>query len=485
MRFFQKFLKANIIEKIILCLLVVLFVYIAFYRLGKPPLENWDEAFYADVTRTMLRTGDFIAMKWNRIPFIDKPPLYMWFSSLASVVFGMNEFAFRIISALSTVIIAIIILGYSYAQYGILPALLASSTLILNDVFIWRARSGNTDLLATLFIVISYFMIIGKNKYKYPILGLLFALIYLTKASLVLYPLLVFGIIELIYERSQLVKHMKQYVITAVIFMVLVGLWLFIGYEKIGPYFVNYFLFKSDQGNAKIALSNASNMFIMYAYYSFQRRFFYVFLFGLATILITRLKEKKYGALFLFSTLLITQLSLSKTTNNWYLIPSIPFWSLTTAFATYTILKIFQKNKLLFVGVFAGIAVIGFYISYKTFRVNITPIFTNYAMVNQTQTCKKLKDISLYDDTVIRLDHLYPSTIYYADRRVYSSPRDHEYTSGMFIGRTDLVNDLRSKKYKWVIGTTSEVDDFLKKFTSDISYEIVKVNDGEKIIHVK
>ncbi|MGI5826781.1 MAG: ArnT family glycosyltransferase [Patescibacteria group bacterium] len=184
-------------EKIILALLLALAAYIVFYKLGSFPLENWDEAWYGDIIRNMLRQKDLIVLHWNRMPLIDKPPFFMWIGAALSSIIGLSEFSIRLPSALSALAAIAIVTIYSYRQYGFVPSLLAFSAIAFNNVFIWRARTGNIDALVSLQIFLTYFLILSKNKFRYLLLGILFAMIYLTKASLVFFPLVIFALYEL------------------------------------------------------------------------------------------------------------------------------------------------------------------------------------------------------------------------------------------------------------------------------------------------
>ena len=49
----------------------------------------------------MLATGNFIVPHLNYVPYIEKPPLLYWLNALAMRAFGVNEFAARLVNALS------------------------------------------------------------------------------------------------------------------------------------------------------------------------------------------------------------------------------------------------------------------------------------------------------------------------------------------------------------------------------------------------
>lgn len=463
------------LSKLLLFVYFLLAFYLSFVNLGKAPLDNWDEAWYGETTRQMLRSGELLILSWNHEPFLDKPPMFIWLTSLSSVFFGLSEFSIRLPSAISGVVIVSLVVWYAYKRYGILPSFLAFCTLALNNIFIWRVRSGNIDIFLTLLILASFFLLLSRNKYRYPLLGLIFACIYLTKASVVLFPLFIFIAHEFLYERKQIKKNMFEYVKLFSIFLGLCGSWLYYGYIKIGSQFPLYFLFHSDQTATQ--LSSFSSTYIQYAYYSLQRRFFWLLPIG-ALFLLKHIKEKTSFLLLLFGGLLLLQLSFSAKDNNWYLIPSMPFWSLIIAFATYKILKITHYNMIIMV-IICGLSL---YVSFKTLRENILPILNTPSAQAQADSGKKLNQLTKKDDIIIRLDHLYPSTVYYSDRKVLASPRESN-TKAQFISRRDVIDQIEKKKINWLVGERKEVDEFVKQLGL-VPYQLIPMNREETILKI-
>jgi 4-amino-4-deoxy-L-arabinose transferase-like glycosyltransferase len=73
---------------------------VLFWRRGYPSLLDPDEAHYAELTREMLRAGNWLVPLLDGSPYIDKPILFHWLQGASVLVFGFTEFALRLPSAL-------------------------------------------------------------------------------------------------------------------------------------------------------------------------------------------------------------------------------------------------------------------------------------------------------------------------------------------------------------------------------------------------
>jgi 4-amino-4-deoxy-L-arabinose transferase-like glycosyltransferase len=442
-------------------LVMILASYIIFYKLGDAPLDDWDEAWYGEMTKQILRTGQIVVLQWNGDFLFDKPPLYIWLSSIASLIFGLSEWSIRITSAITGLATIFIAWWYSYKKWGTIPALLTFGTLALNNIFIWRTRSGNLDTLATFLIFLTFFAILWKSRWRYPVLGTLFALIFLAKASLVAFPLAIFGISELLYNWRT-------------IFILPVASWLLTGKQIAGQEFVEYYLYRSDQGVSNISLNLFKTDYWWHTYYSLQRRFFFVFVFGLLALTI-RFFKKENLLLLGYSLFLLLLLSFTERNNNWYLVPSIPFWSLVVGYGTYQVLKYFPFKKFKWV-MMVLILLPSLYVTQKTFRENIQPIIYTSSSTTQVESAKLMNKLSSKNDAIIRLDHLYPSAIFYSDRKVYASTEKIG-NGNLFIGRTIASEKIKSGELKWAIGKTGDIENFVT--TYELEGKIEKVNNDE------
>src|SRR6185369_7716825 len=87
---------------------------ILFARAGAGPLANFDDAYYAEKAKQMLRTGDWLTPRFAGVERLDNPPLFLWLMAGSFAVLGVNAFAAVLWSALAGV--ACVLLTYRLAQ---------------------------------------------------------------------------------------------------------------------------------------------------------------------------------------------------------------------------------------------------------------------------------------------------------------------------------------------------------------------------------
>lgn len=81
---------------------VVLAVFLALFRgLGSVPLFDVDEGAFGEATREMLARGDYVSTWLNGQPRFDKPILIYWLQAASVSLFGLDEWALRLPSALA------------------------------------------------------------------------------------------------------------------------------------------------------------------------------------------------------------------------------------------------------------------------------------------------------------------------------------------------------------------------------------------------
>ena len=147
-------------------------------RLGSSSIWNASEAFYAETSREMLVSKDYLAPRFNFEPRTQKPPLTYWAILASYKLFGVNEFSVRLPGSIAA--IAIILFSYAIACSLFNPrvALPAAAITATTARLLILARRLPIDILLTLFLSGTFFFLIKAiqtNKRRYWGLAYLFA----------------------------------------------------------------------------------------------------------------------------------------------------------------------------------------------------------------------------------------------------------------------------------------------------------------------
>ncbi|MDD5697807.1 MAG: phospholipid carrier-dependent glycosyltransferase [Victivallaceae bacterium] len=89
--------------------LILIYLVIYILPLGGRPLLTPDEFRYAEISREMLETGDWVVPKLIGVRYFEKPVLGYWLNAVSLALFGENRFAVRFSSALTTGLAALLL----------------------------------------------------------------------------------------------------------------------------------------------------------------------------------------------------------------------------------------------------------------------------------------------------------------------------------------------------------------------------------------
>lgn len=128
-----------------------------FLRLGGAPLFDVDEGAFSEATREMFERGDFRTTYLNGEPRFDKPILVYWFQAIGYLIFGVNEWAFRLPSAVAAALWSYATWHFARERLGPEAALvaLAVSATALGPYVIGRAATA--DGLLNLLLALALF----------------------------------------------------------------------------------------------------------------------------------------------------------------------------------------------------------------------------------------------------------------------------------------------------------------------------------------
>ena len=105
--------------------------------LGQAPLFDVDEGAFAEASREMLNSGDWGHTTLNGADRFDKPILVYWLQAASLALFGVNEFAVRLPSALCALGSALALALYASPRWGRATATTAA-VVLSTSLVIWR-----------------------------------------------------------------------------------------------------------------------------------------------------------------------------------------------------------------------------------------------------------------------------------------------------------------------------------------------------------
>ena len=135
-----------------------------FLGLGSAPLFDVDEGAFSEATREMMISKNYLTTYLNGAPRFDKPILIYWIQLLCVKLFGVNEFAFRLPSALAGTAWATSIFLFVRKESGNRQAFFAAAMMVLALQIIVIAKAAIADGLLNCFLALTMFSLLTHFK---------------------------------------------------------------------------------------------------------------------------------------------------------------------------------------------------------------------------------------------------------------------------------------------------------------------------------
>jgi 4-amino-4-deoxy-L-arabinose transferase-like glycosyltransferase len=163
------------------------------YLIGNGAVSLWDrdEPRYAQTSRQMLQSGDWVVPKFLDEPREKKPVFVYWCQATSMAIFGGNTFAARFPSAVFATLTLIVIAGITWKFSDPQRALWTTFIFATSVLTIAAAKMSITDGVLILFITISQICLfaIWRKHITWPVMiafGLAVGFALLTKGPVVL-----------------------------------------------------------------------------------------------------------------------------------------------------------------------------------------------------------------------------------------------------------------------------------------------------------
>jgi 4-amino-4-deoxy-L-arabinose transferase-like glycosyltransferase len=131
--------------------------FLFFFHLGTYGLWEPDEARYSEIAREMLASHNFIVPHLNYVPYIEKPPLLYWLTTLSMSLMGVNEFAARFVNAFAALFGVMATSFFAAKTFDARRAILAGSVLTTSAIYALMAQVLTTDMLLTAIMTAAMF----------------------------------------------------------------------------------------------------------------------------------------------------------------------------------------------------------------------------------------------------------------------------------------------------------------------------------------
>ena len=137
-------------------LLLIIMAIPLFYKLGNDPIRMWDESRLSINAYEMHTEGNWIVTRYGGKPDMwnTKPPVMIWLQAVSMKLFGANELAVRLPSALAGIITMLMLMVFAggYFNKKVL-FIIAAFILITSPGYVGHhvTRTGDYDALLVLF----------------------------------------------------------------------------------------------------------------------------------------------------------------------------------------------------------------------------------------------------------------------------------------------------------------------------------------------
>jgi 4-amino-4-deoxy-L-arabinose transferase-like glycosyltransferase len=126
-----------------------------FAGLGRGAITDADEAFYAEASREMVASGDWITPYYNYEQRWQKPIAYYWLTSATYLVTGTSEFGARFWAAMAGVGLVLVTAAAGRRWYGESTGLMAGAIVATNFGYFSIGRMALPDLPLTFCITLA------------------------------------------------------------------------------------------------------------------------------------------------------------------------------------------------------------------------------------------------------------------------------------------------------------------------------------------
>ena len=323
----------NVWPILALCVLAALLL---LWRLDQGSLSDWDEAVYAQASKEMVRSGDWLTLHYGYKVWMDEPPLLVWLTAIFFQLFGVNEFWSRAASGFSGVGLIIVTYLVGKLVYDKWVGFFAALILLTSYHFTRYSRAGMTDIMLTLFTFLAIYAYLrlekGSQNWWY-IIAISSALAVMLKSFSGLIAPAVITIDLWLTRRFIAATRSRQFWTALLIAFVIGAPWHILMLIKYGRVFTdNYILFHIAHATETLQGNTGTRFF----YVDQLQIGFYPWFYLLPVALSLNIQENlaarsRSSILLLVVVLEFGIFTLAHTKLRWYILPLYPSLAILTA----------------------------------------------------------------------------------------------------------------------------------------------------------
>jgi 4-amino-4-deoxy-L-arabinose transferase-like glycosyltransferase len=372
--------------------------------LSKVSLSSWDEAWYGEISKNILNSGNLFEMSYNGRSFFDHPPFVMWMQTMAMSFFGVNEFSVRLPSLIFGIGTLFVVFLLGKEMFGKISGFFAALTLIAAPWYLTRTLSGNLDIPLTFLFTLTFYLCFKatkSTKFLVP-LAISTGFLFLTKS------LVPFTILPLVIFSLWKKVSLKDLMFPVFIFLIIVTPWFAVNYIN-NPDLIQRYLSIGYPG-AKTDTNIFQNVLLTKTY--LHNGIGNIFIYGFISLILGILfHAKKYLPFAIFISVFMLPFAFSNKGHIWHLIPLYPFWILVFyGFVEQLFLKTKINNFMKFIVFF----IVFISITFLNIKRNWYEIINVSAYTSDLEILSnKSKD---YDYPLVLDDDSVPEVLFYSNK---------------------------------------------------------------------
>lgn len=455
-----KFNIRNYLFDIFIFVAILFMLPLFLYKLGQTSLVSWDEAWYAEIARNILKTGNLINLIWNGRLYTDHPPVGFIIMALFYKIFGINEFWTRFPSALSGIICIILLYLLGKKLFNPLVGLVSGIALSSAIWFLYRSRLGDLDIFLTMFFLLTILLSIYASENKrfiFP-LAISIVLLLLTKTMV---PLVIIPVLFLIFYKNKLYKW-YELILPSVLILIVAGGWFAIQIIHDSRFINNYLGIGLRGISIKSNYLDNINLTKEYIHNGIGRWFWPA---TISVILSLFLKQKRLLILVIFVASFILPIIFSPKIEIWHLIPLFPILILIYfGFAFSFLEKYLPKLKY---QLYTLILILSAFIYLNQIRIMWNQFIDIPAFVSDEAILSK--EAGNYPQNLLVDGEYRPAALFYSEKgSITQAPK----------GEEDFISILKSKLEYLMITNKWRLDN---PKISPQDYQIIK-EDRDKVL---